>query len=102
VSKVHKEQGITSPDMSPRGERPLTRQIRAQSGGEKRPKSISNQLQMAQNSAGSIWRPKEGNPPKMGSFGPSWGACLAYLGPIFGGPPHAASPMTVTWVKAVI
>ena len=35
MSKVHKEQGITSPDMSPRREGPLTRQIRAQLGGEK-------------------------------------------------------------------
>ena len=54
LQKVHKEQGITSPNMSPRGEGPLTKQIRAHLGGEKRPKPISNKLQMAQNFAGPI------------------------------------------------
>ena len=47
-------QGVTSFDMSPRGEGPLTKQIMAQSGGEKRPKPIPNQLQMARNFVGPI------------------------------------------------
>ena len=33
-----------TPNMSPRGDSPLTKQIRAQSGGEKRPKPISSKL----------------------------------------------------------
>ena len=36
--------GITSPDMSPGGEGPLTRQIRALSYGEKGPKPEANVL----------------------------------------------------------
>jgi hypothetical protein len=40
-------EGITSPNMSPRGEGPLTMQIKAQSGGENSPKPKANVLQTA-------------------------------------------------------
>jgi hypothetical protein len=39
MSKVHKEQGVTSLDISPRGEGPLTRQIKAPLGAEKKDKT---------------------------------------------------------------
>ena len=41
-------------DMSPRGEGPLTMQIRAQSGGEKCLKPKANGLQKARNFAGPL------------------------------------------------
>ena len=40
--------------MSPRGEGPLTRQIRAQLGGEKSTKHKANMLQMTPNSIGPL------------------------------------------------
>ena len=45
-------QGVTTPDMSPMGEGPLTKQIRALSRGEKGPKLKANMLQIAPNFAG--------------------------------------------------
>jgi hypothetical protein len=98
VQKYTKNIAKQTPDMSPRGEGPLTRQIKAQLGGQKRPKPISNLLQMAPNFAGPIQKPKEDNPPKLGSFGPNWGAAaplLAPLGPIFGELADTALAMAV-------
>ena len=45
-------EGITSPDMSPGGEGPFTRQIRALSHREKGPKPKANVLQIGPNFAG--------------------------------------------------
>jgi len=52
VPKYTIEQGISSPDMSPGGEDPLTRQIRALSRGEKGPKLKANVLQIGPNFVG--------------------------------------------------
>ena len=60
-----------TPDMSPRGEGPLTRQIRAQPGGEKSTKHKANVLQMTPNSIGPLYKVTGGHQPNLGSFGPS-------------------------------
>jgi hypothetical protein len=49
---IRKRQGVISLDMSPGGEGPLTRQIRALSQGEKGPKHKANVLQIGPNFAG--------------------------------------------------
>ena len=86
--------------MSPRGEGPLTMQIRAQSGREKSPKPKANGLQTAQNLTGPLYKVTGGHQPNLGSFGPSWGGAaappLAHLGPSFGRLVDAAFAMTVT------
>ena len=69
MSKVHKEQGVTSPNMSPRGEGPLTRQIRALSHGEKGPKPKANVLQIGPNFVGGAHAVLEAYRTKIG---PRW------------------------------
>ena len=52
VPKYAIGEGVTSPNMSPGGEGPLTRQIRALSRGENGPKSKANVLQIGPTFAG--------------------------------------------------
>ena len=88
-------QGVTSPVMSPRGEGPLTRQIRAQPGGEKSPKPKANMLQIAPNFAGVAHVVLEAYTMKIGPKRHTTSApapMLVRLWPIFGVLPLTASP----------
>ena len=59
--------GVTSPDMSPGGEGPLTRQIRALSRGEKGPKPKANVLQIGPNFVGVAHAVLEAYKTKIGT-----------------------------------
>ena len=60
-------EGVTSPDMSPWGEGPLTRQIRALSHGEKGPKPKANVLQIGPNFVGVAHAVLEAYKTKIGT-----------------------------------
>jgi hypothetical protein len=65
---------IQTPDMSPKGRRPTTRQNRAQTRGE--PRTDLNQItsSLRQTHIGPLKRSKGVNPPKLGEFGLTGGA----------------------------
>jgi hypothetical protein len=66
MCQKYSKQGITSPDMNPRGEGPLTRKFRAPLGGEKRPKPKANVLQIGPNFVGVAHAVLEADKTKIG------------------------------------
>jgi hypothetical protein len=67
-------------DMSPRGKAHLPEESRP-SQLENKPKTKSNQLNSAPNHHGQDKKPTGGNPPKMGTSGPSQGAAAPPVSP---------------------
>jgi hypothetical protein len=90
---------IQTPNMSPKGRRPTTRQNRAQKRGEPRTNLNQTTPSLRQTHIGPLKRSKGVNPPKLGEFGLTGGAAVpGPISPKLCGLPFTASPWSIAWV----